>query len=221
MAFRVNRAYERWWEARSLWGKLVNVSRNLAIKVRAYAEPDEADREETHRLIQGFSRALKNHLRREGKLQDIPEFGSDPAQPAHVPAYVAARIYDRLEEARRKGRVTDGQQRILDKEARELMEVAGDCEKILNTPMPPSFLAFVRVCIALLLFTFPWDLADAIGWWTFPAMVVATFLLAGGEAIAQAVEQPFETGTDDLDLEGICNEIDCSTAEILGLKPCA
>ena len=35
LMFRINRAYERWWEARSLWGKLVNVSRNLAIKVKS------------------------------------------------------------------------------------------------------------------------------------------------------------------------------------------
>ncbi len=34
LVFRTNRAYERWWEARSLWGSLVNVSRNLAIKIK-------------------------------------------------------------------------------------------------------------------------------------------------------------------------------------------
>lgn len=33
LVFRTNTSYSRWWEARSLWGRLVNVSRNLAIKV--------------------------------------------------------------------------------------------------------------------------------------------------------------------------------------------
>ncbi|MDW9119470.1 bestrophin family ion channel, partial [Legionella pneumophila] len=39
-----NRAYERWWEARTLWGQLVNASRNLAIKIRILLSPnaDEA-----------------------------------------------------------------------------------------------------------------------------------------------------------------------------------
>ena len=47
LMFRINRAYERWWEARTLWGKLVNISRNLAIKAKTLAEPDDMER---HRL---------------------------------------------------------------------------------------------------------------------------------------------------------------------------
>ena len=37
LVFRTNTAYDRWWEGRRLWGQLVNVSRNLAIKVAAYS----------------------------------------------------------------------------------------------------------------------------------------------------------------------------------------
>ena len=42
--FRINRAYERWWEARTLWGALVNASRNLAVKTRQLAQVDQADK---------------------------------------------------------------------------------------------------------------------------------------------------------------------------------
>ena len=38
LSFRNNHAYDRWWEARKLWGQLVNDSRNLCLKVRALAE---------------------------------------------------------------------------------------------------------------------------------------------------------------------------------------
>src|SRR5689334_16996130 len=30
LAFRINSAYDRWWEGRKLWGALTNNSRNLA-----------------------------------------------------------------------------------------------------------------------------------------------------------------------------------------------
>jgi putative membrane protein len=46
IAFRVNRACERWWEARTLWGTLVNVSRNLAVKIRELHQPDAGDCQE-------------------------------------------------------------------------------------------------------------------------------------------------------------------------------
>ena len=38
LSFRNNHAYDRWWEARKLWGQLVNDSRNLCLKVRALPE---------------------------------------------------------------------------------------------------------------------------------------------------------------------------------------
>ena len=40
LVFRTNASYSRWWEARRLWVRLVNVSRNLAIKVADLARAD-------------------------------------------------------------------------------------------------------------------------------------------------------------------------------------
>jgi len=219
MAIRINRTYERWWEARKLWGTLVNVSRNLAIKLREFVQLDEAGREATHRLIQGFARALKNHLRGAGRLCEIRGFEQEQcdSDPDHVPAMLAGRIYAMLAGLRQQERITDGQLLVLDREAHMFMEVSGACERIANTPMSPSFPAFIRFCMLMLLLALPWDLADQIGWWAVPTMVVATYLVAGGEAIAATAEKPFETDTDSLDLEGICDAIDTSVAEILSV----
>ena len=35
IGFRNNHAYDRWWEARKLWGQLINENRNLCLKVRS------------------------------------------------------------------------------------------------------------------------------------------------------------------------------------------
>ena len=37
LAFRNKEGYDRWWEARKLWGQLINDSRNLALKAKAFA----------------------------------------------------------------------------------------------------------------------------------------------------------------------------------------
>jgi putative membrane protein len=34
LAFRINSAYDRWWEGRKIWGSLTNNSRNLAMKLK-------------------------------------------------------------------------------------------------------------------------------------------------------------------------------------------
>lgn len=44
LAFRNNSAYERWWEARTLWGGLVNASRTLARQVLTFLPAPRAQR---------------------------------------------------------------------------------------------------------------------------------------------------------------------------------
>jgi len=44
LGFRSNSAYQRWWEGRSLWGLMINASRNLARQARNFLpDPDAAD----------------------------------------------------------------------------------------------------------------------------------------------------------------------------------
>ena len=42
IVFRFNEAYQRWWEARILWGGLVNESRNFAREVVTFVTPSRA-----------------------------------------------------------------------------------------------------------------------------------------------------------------------------------
>ena len=97
IAFRVNRAYERWWEGRILWGNLVNVSRNLAIKVRELQHPTVDGRRLIRDLIVSFCLGLKDHLRNDVDLTRLPGFDDDKATPSHLPSYVvrSQRLRDR------------------------------------------------------------------------------------------------------------------------------
>src|ERR1044072_7327115 len=72
LVFRINTAYDRWWEGRKLWGSLVNNSRNLAIKLHAIIPEDDAKtRTKLFQLISNFPFALKEHLRGKTTNEDI------------------------------------------------------------------------------------------------------------------------------------------------------
>ena len=62
LVFRTNTAYNRWWEARTLWGALVNASRNAAIKFNQIACVDVADRQQAQQLLVAFPVALQASL---------------------------------------------------------------------------------------------------------------------------------------------------------------
>ncbi len=103
----------------------------------------------------------------------------------------------------------------IDEDARVLLNVCGACERIKNTPMLPSFPAFLRFAMVMLILSLPWRLAGEIGFWTVPSMVLGTFLIWGAESVAQAADNPFGRESDDLDLEAYCAGIDRVTAEVL------
>ena len=215
IVFRVNRAYERWWEGRTLWGNLVNVSRNLAVKVRELQHPTMDDRRLTRDLIVSFCLGLKDHLRDDVELARLPGFDDDNSKPKHLPSYVVRKLYGQFHEWQSAGTLSDEQLWVLDTEARSLLDVCGSCERIKTTLMPISWRLFTWQSIGLYLIVLPWGLVDDFGVWTILVSVLAAYLVIGAELIARYVEEPFGTQEDHLDLERICTAIDCSVSEIL------
>jgi putative membrane protein len=215
LVFRMNRAYERWWEARSLWGTLVNVSRNLAIKTREIANADAIERAQMRRLIVGFAYGLKNHLRTGAALREVPGFADSDDDPRHVPSYISGQVYTVFAAWRASDRITGEELIVLDRESRALMDVTGGCEKIKNTLMSQSFPTLVRQAMVLYFLYVPWSLAPDLGWFAVPISVFVSYFVVGVEGIAYYVERPFGRDEDHLDLEEICVGIDVSVTEIL------
>ncbi len=215
IAFRVNRAYERWWEARTLWGKLVNVSRNLAVKVRELPAVTESDCRAVRDLIVDFCTTLRDHLR--GK----PPASLQTAMPAgeskrrHVPSQVVQRLYGQFSRWQHESRLSAEQLWILDAEARWLLEVCGACERIKTTLMPVSWRRVTTKAIVVYLLILPWGLVEQFRWWTVPLTAVTAYFVITAEIIARHVEEPFGKNEDHLHLDRICRTIDESVSEIL------
>ncbi|HSQ56716.1 MAG TPA: bestrophin family ion channel, partial [Gemmata sp.] len=62
LSFRTQTAYARWWDGRSLWGQLVNDSRNLFLKSAQYIS-DPAEREALAAGVVRFAEVLRDRLR--------------------------------------------------------------------------------------------------------------------------------------------------------------
>jgi putative membrane protein len=216
LGLRVNRAYERWWEGRTLWGTLVNVSRNLAVKAKEFAGLQEEESAELARELAGFAYALKDHLRQGVRVQDVPGFADRPEEPVHVPVWITAQIYARLHRWLKEGRILPEEMRTIDREARVLLDVCGACERIKNTLMPPSLGALTLIVMVPAILGFPLAFDEALGWWIVPTTALFAFFLLVGETTASIIERPFGTDANQLDLDRLCVVIRESTAEALG-----
>ena len=214
LAFRANRAFDRWWEARTLWGTLVNCSRNLAVKSHnVIVRPDEMS-ERLQRLIIAFPYALRDHLRSGVDPQTIPGLETETCTARHVPSWIVNQIYGIYEVLKQEHRIQYGEFRMLDRESKVLLEVCGACERIRNTPIATSYRVILNHALALFLFTLPWGIVNDFGWLTIPITFLASYFAIGAEGIADHVEHPFQPHGDGLDLDGLCQTIETTVTEI-------
>lgn len=219
MGLRNRAAYDRWWEGRRLWGQLVNDSRNLAWKVQSYVPPEEIAAAKFPQLLAGFADALKGHLRKGTRLQEIAGFEQEQDQPKHVPSYLAGRIIGCIAGWQQDEVIDPRTMQIMDTHSRSLLDVCGGCERIHNTPISLSYRALLRFGIALNILAAPWFIVLELGGnWSIPVLIVVCFFLVGVEIIDTEVEEPFGEDLNDLPLSSYCRTIRESTETIFSTK---
>ena len=163
LVLRSNAGYERWWEARKLWGGIVNQSRNLAMAALAYGPDDRAWREQVVRWTAAFGHAARASLRGERDSSELvvllgPERAADVLSARHMPSYVMQRLADMLAGACRRGDLDRFAFLQCDKERAALIDHIGACERILKTPLARVYAIKARRFIVLFLATLPFAL---------------------------------------------------------------
>ena len=221
LAFRVNRAYDRWWEGRILWGTLVNASRNLAIKVNNFVDTQDDSVERFRQFLVAFPYALRDHLRDTAAVDRSPCVAQEHSNVQHVPSWIVNQLYEILTSWQQHQRIQPGEFWMLDREAKVLLEVCGGCERIKNTPIASSFQVFLNHSLIVFLLTLPWGIVNEFDLWTIPLVFVTSYFAIAAEGIAEHVEQPFRAGGDGLDLDRICAGIQSSVDEIFATPKAA
>lgn len=208
LGFRNSTAYARWWEARGLWGKLVNDSRNLSAKCAAFVPVEVTTKSRVKEALVGFADALRRHLRGESpRLNEIAGFENERSDPPHVPLFLAGWLFDEVARWKREGVIDQATLWVLDSNLNGLLDVCGGCEKIRNTPLSPSYKGLLRLGLVLNVLAEPWLTFPETGFWALPAFVLVCFFLFGVELIDSIVEEPFGSDRDDLDLDRYCATI--------------
>ncbi len=210
LVFRTNTAYGRWWEARTLWGALVNACRNLAIKVSRLGSLGEAELSRAQKLIVAFPVALRHHLRNEIDTHLPTSTREMVSETKHIPVAISRELYELVAQAKRAGKLDGDELRVIDAELARLLDVCGGCERILNTRIVKSYRIFARQCTLIFLATLPWGIAHDFRIWTLPLTIISAYFMLGLETVAEHVEEPFGYDEDDLDLESLCETIENS-----------
>jgi putative membrane protein len=214
LVFRTNTAYDRWWEGRKLLGSLTNVSRNLAMKIKALKLTEEDVRFFEYGIPK-YAFALKEHLRERmyfGKNSLLIEV----EEGKHIPNQIAGSLISRLYELLEKGAISQEQFIVLSSDFNKFTDICGACERIKNTPIPYSYSAFIKKFIFIYVITLPFGWVFSLGYFVVPIVPFILYVLASLELIAEEIENPFGEDANDLPVDQICNNIEKHVEEILG-----
>jgi putative membrane protein len=220
LVFRTNTAYDRWWEGRKLWGGLVNSTRNFALKLNAYIdESSRAEREWFSKMIPNFGYTMKESLRIGSELDELESPGEsfleDIKRYKHKANYVSSLLYRKTNSLYKEGKITGDQLINLDKELKDFIDIVGACERIRNTPIPYSYMMYVKKFIFIYIVTLPFAFVTQSGYMTIIIVVLITFVLISVELIAEEIEDPFGRDLNDLPTDELCAKIKDNVKEIL------
>lgn len=196
LVLRTNAGYDRWWEARRLWGGIVNQARNLAISAVAYGPDDPVWRARVVRWTAAFPHLARATLRAQGPPPEVvallgPETARRLAVADHMPG-VAAFVLGRLLRAA-EGSMGSFAFLQVDRERAALIDHVGGCERILKTPLPRVYAIKVRRFIVLYLLVLPLPLLHVVETaWVVPLIVMLiAYPLFSLDQIGVELQNPF------------------------------
>lgn len=219
LVFRTNTAYDRWWEGRKLWGSLVNNSRNFALKLSAILPADdEENRSFFKRIIPFYAVVLKDHLRSEATRLALDEKEHADLEldgNKHIPNQVAMQMMQRIFKLHREKTISGDELIVLNGELLSFTDICGACERIRNTPIPFSYSVFIKKFIFFYVMTLPFGYVFSLGYYVIPVVAFVFYVLASLELIAEEIEDPFGSDSNDLPTDKISENIKKHIAEIL------
>lgn len=225
LVFRVNSGYDRWWEARKIWGTVVNCSRNLAIVIINYTRPlNESEMNSIKGLIAAMPYLMKNKLRNIDSTEEVKNLLDEETYAQlqnwqHKPNYISSCLADTLYNLQQNGSLNNFSFLKAEDLREAIIDCQGACERILNTPMPFVMAIKSRRFILLFLLTLPLALVSYSVFISPIIMTLVAYALLSLDQIGLELQNPFSIDNlSHLPLNDICKTIENDVAEIKNSK---
>jgi len=231
IGFLNNQAYDRWWEARKIWGAFVNDSRNFAHMVKAYVAVPEGSEAESDvarlqtRFVERHVAFLKATVVRLRGLDDrgyekhlTPSELSELSGYEHKPNGIAFMQRRDLDHAEKLGYVDGFRMLAINRMLDNFFDDIGKAERIKSTVFPLGHVYLTRMSVWLFVILLPMALADSVGYWAIFFTWILGTLYVFTFAAGQAIVNPFENKPSDTPMSAITRTIEMNMRDVLEEK---
>lgn len=226
LAFRSNQSYDRWWEARTIWGSIVNDSRTLARQVSSFIQENIPGDEMFFFKSAFIARqiawcvSLKNSLRGIDDISALEKYLTrDEVRQLknynNIPMALLLMHGQQLQSAYKKGWINSFQQVEMDNTLTRFSNSMGGCERIKKTVFPVTYSMYIHLSLMFFLMLLPFSLLEIFGIMTVPmvlAIAVVYFLI---EKMAVHLQDPFENKPTDTPMTSICFTIERDLKQVI------
>jgi putative membrane protein len=222
LGFRNNACYDRWWEARKLWGSLIAQMRHLCRDCNVLPEQSR-----THmlRLLIAFSHVLKNQLRQQSLseytnpswLTDLSQHEQQHILQQRYPAqYILNLIHQELMSCLKQQQLSDICYTQINQHIIEISNIQAGCERISNTPLPFAYSLLLHRTAYLFCLLLPFALGNSLGYLSPIVVGILAYTFFGLDVLGNELEEPFGLLSNDLALDAMVRVIEIDILTALG-----
>lgn len=214
LVFRTDESYNRWNEARKLWGDCLNRCRDVMRQGCTYFPKDQPEaRRGLARWLIALSRSLRVHFQPEvtleSELRDV--LTAEELRILCASRHRPMRAISAISTIVMSVPMHEEYQMNMDNNLTFFSDMLGGCERILRAPIPVSFTRHTDRFLIVWLTLVPLALYPDCGWGVVPVSAGIAAVLCGIEEIGIQCEEPFGV----LPLEVICNRIQADVSTML------
>ncbi|MFN8414845.1 MAG: bestrophin family ion channel [Cytophagaceae bacterium] len=220
LAFRTSQSYERWWEARIVWGAIVNDSRTFIREVAQFlstSEPGEVKVFAERQII--WTYCLGESLRKlpfSSKVQDY--INNNHIHGTNIPNAILEAHSKQISELVVQGKISEFKQLQLNETLSRLCDSMGKCERIKNTVFPRSYSFMLHVIIYVFTALLPFGLDHSKLAIEIILSVLIPVMFISIEKTAILMQDPFENTPVDTPMTSIAQTIEINIRQMIDDK---
>jgi len=219
ISFKLNQSYDRWWEARKIWGSIVNDSRSLILQFKQFLPADENINRIAYRQI-AWCYALGESLRGLDSKETLKKYLNEIEieeinKQSNKPLAIIQHHYNDLKQFKNGDKLNQFSEVQLDNTLVRLVDAMGKAERIKSTVFPVTYRLFLHLMIYLFIITLSISLKNIASVFEIPLLLVlsaAFFLL---EKSATHMQDPFENRPTDTAVTAIARTIEINIKNII------
>jgi putative membrane protein len=231
VGFRNTSSYQRWWEARTLWGSIVNYSRTFARQALTMivvpADASEEDRSRAAEIQQrlvllqvAYVHQLRCQLRGQPAWPGLESLYSAQQMEIvrsqrNIPVFIQQEMSILLAECLDRGWLDSIRWSAIDQSLAALMNAQGGAERIKNTPMPRQYDYLPQLFVRLYSFLLPFGMVANLGMFTPVGSTLVGLVFMALDEVGRDLENPFDNREHDVPMTSISRTIEINLKQLL------